>query len=279
MSWPVLPTPLRPGVSRTALASLQTHALLELGRPDGLAPALYEVAAAGGRQQLARAADPDAYRTAVRAGELPGPGQVSRFGARKRWMAAAAEHALAAGIRQIAVLGAGFDTLGLRLLRGEPDHLVAELDRPATLAAKEHALHASAIAPPWPRFAAVDLAEPSAVARALENVDWRAADPALFVAEVVLEYLASEAALALLSSIGALAGPASRLACTVRFGDVADDRAAAAAAAAGEPMRFRPATAAELRQLLERAGLDVLAADGVIGTGGASALLVLEARP
>ena len=93
----------------------------------------------------------------------------------------------------------------------------------------------------------------------------------------MLEYLEPEAVLALLTAIGALAAPESRLACTVRFGDV-DDDLAASAAAAGEPMRFRP-LAAELPRLLETAGLDVVAARGGLrGRKGAGGLLLLAAR-
>jgi methyltransferase (TIGR00027 family) len=265
-------------VSRTALAALQTHALVELKTGDGLAVPLYAEAAARGREQLATASDPDAYRAAVRAWELPGPVQVARFARRKRWMAEAADRALAAGIRQIAVLGAGFDTLGLQLLRRDPELCVAELDRPAMIEAKAHVLSAAGIAPPWPRFAPVDLAEPDALAPALAGVGWRASEQGLFVAEFVLEYLDPVRASAVLSSLGRLAAPASRLACTVRFGDLAHDDIAAAAAAVGEPIRFRP-LAAELPRLLERSGLEVLSPRGrIIVTRGAGQLLVLATR-
>lgn len=278
--WPQLPEPARPGVSRTALGALQTHALLELGsNAPGFATRLYEAAALLGREQLETAADPAAYRAAVRGGMLPGPGHVARFAVRKRWMADAASAALAAGASEVAVLGAGFDTLGLQLLRTDGALRVVELDRPAMTEAKAQAVEAARIARPWPASTAVELDAASALEPALAAAGWRTSERALFVAEAVLEYLAPAAAHALLARLGGLAAPGSRLACTVRFGDVADDHAAAVTAAAGEPMRFRPLVA-ELPRLIERSGLRVIAErGGVIGRTGAGGLLVLETRP
>jgi methyltransferase (TIGR00027 family) len=190
-------------------------------------------------------------------------------------MADSARAAIARGIRQIAVLGAGFDTLGLTLLRDDADLLVVELDRPAMIRAKELALAAAKVAQPWPRAVAIDLSDVRTLPDALAAADWRAAEPALVIAEVALEYLEPGAATAVLSAAGTVAGPGSRIACTIRFGDVHDDHLAAAAAAAGEPMRFRPLSA-ELPGLLARAGLDVLASRGrILGRSGASALLLL----
>jgi methyltransferase (TIGR00027 family) len=275
---PAFPEPSRPGASRTALAALQAFALWELASgpgADGIAARLYASAATRGREHLDAASDRTAYAAAVRAEILPGPGRVARVAARKRWIAEVATRAIAAGVRQIAVLGAGFDTLGLELLSADEDLLVVELDLPTTLEAKEHALAAARIVRPWPRFAAVDLGDAGSLSPALAGVGWRGSEPTLFVAEVVLEYLDPEAARSVLAALRSLAGPGSRLACTVRFGDAVDDRLAAATAAAGEPMLFRP-TAAELPGLLAEAGLDVLVKrGGPHGHGGAAALLLL----
>jgi methyltransferase (TIGR00027 family) len=273
---PDLPEPARPGTSRTALAALQTQAVLELSSPEGkgLAAQLYGSAAAHGCEHLETASDPAAYRAAVLAGTLPGPGHTARFAARKRWVADTATVAIAEGIRQVAVLGAGFDTLGLTLLQADAGLLVVELDRPAMVQAKQLALTAAMIAPPWPCSVAVDLADPHALTRALAATGWRLSEPALFVAELALEYLEPDAAVGVLSAVGALAGPESRIACTVRFGDL-DDEIAAVTAAVGEPMRFRPLRA-ELPELLARAGLDVLASrDRILGRSGTTALLLL----
>jgi methyltransferase (TIGR00027 family) len=274
---PDLPDPARPGTSRTALGALQTHALLELGSSEGkgLEALLYASAAARGREHLETASDPAAYRAAVLAGALPGPGHIARFATRKRWMADAATVALAEGVRQIVVLGAGFDTLGLKLLQADAELLVVELDRAAMVEAKERALAAAKIALPWPRSVATDLGDARALTRALTAAGWRRSEPTLFVAELALEYLEPSAAFGVLSALGALSGPESRIACTVRFGDVDDDQITTATAAVGEPMRFRPLSG-ELPELLARAGLDVLASrDRILGRRGTTALLLL----
>ena len=173
------------------------------------------------------------------------------------------------------ILGAGFDTLGLTLLHADTELLVVELDRPAMIRAKELALAAAKIALPWPRSVAIDLGDTRALTHALGTAGWRASEPALFVAELALEYLEPGAAFGVLSAVGALSGPESRIACTVRFGDVDDDRIATATAAVGEPMRFRPLSA-ELPELLAHAGLEVLASrDRILGRSGTTALLLL----
>jgi methyltransferase (TIGR00027 family) len=279
---PALPEPSRPGASRTALAALQAYALAQLTLPSGvggIADRLYAPAAARGREHLEAASDPSTYEAAVSASILPGPGRVSRVAGRKRWLTQTAAQTLSTGVRQVVVLGAGFETLGLQLLSADQDLLVVELDRPPTLQAKAEALSAAEIPRPWPRLAAVDLGDAATLSPALGAVGWRASEPTLFVAEVVLEYLAPEAALAVLAALRSLAAPGSRLAWTVRFGDVSEDHLASATAAAGEPMRFRP-IAAELPGLIADAGFDVLAErGGAHGPGGAGSLLLLAPSP
>jgi methyltransferase (TIGR00027 family) len=253
-----LPLPTRDGASRTALAALQAAACLPLAT-DPFARPLYAAAAAG----LA---------------EHPGPCRVLGVAARKRWVADSAAAALAAGMRQVAVLGAGFDTLGLRLLHADPGLTVVEADRAATLAAKAAALARAGIARPWPRPAAVDLAAPRALGPALAAAGWRRGAPTCFVAEAVLEYLAAGDAVRLLAEVARLAAPDGRLACTLRFA-ARSDGLPAVTAAAGEPMRFLPRPEA-LPRLLARAGLAVIEERRGQGAGaGAFLLLAPAARP
>jgi methyltransferase (TIGR00027 family) len=254
-----MPRPAREGASRTALAALQAAALLPLAGDPFVGP-LYAAAAR-------------------RAGaEHPGPCRVLGVAARKRFVAEAAAAALAAGVRQVAVLGAGFDTLGLRLLRADPVLTVVEIDRDATVAAKAAALAGAGIAPPWPRLVAVDLAEPGGLGPALAAAGWVAGAPGLVVAEAVLEYLPPRAARRVLDEVAALAGPEGRLVCTVRF-PAGPDALPAATAAAGEPMRFLPRPQA-LPQLLAGAGLAVLEERRGQGAGaGALLLLAPSTRP
>ncbi|HEX4965244.1 MAG TPA: SAM-dependent methyltransferase [Thermoanaerobaculia bacterium] len=68
------------------------------------------------------------------------PGISLHYAVRKRFIEDAARQALAAGARQVVVLGAGFDTLALRLHREFPEVLFVESDHPATQAVKRRAL-------------------------------------------------------------------------------------------------------------------------------------------
>lgn len=252
-----MPRAARDGASRTALAALQAAALLPVAG-DPFAGPLYAAAAGPA------------------GADHPGPGRVLGVAARKRWIAEAVAAALAGGVRQVVVLGAGFDTLGLRLLRAHPGLTVIEVDRPATLAAKAAALAEAGIAPPWPRPVALDLVEAARLGPALAGAGWTRGAPTCFVAEAVLEYLAPRDALRLLGEVADLAGPDGRLACTCRF-PAPPDGLPAATAAAGEPMRFLPRPAA-LPGLLARAALSVL--EEWRGQGpGAGALLLLAPAP
>ena len=68
------------------------------------------------------------------------PGIQLHYALRKRYLEDAARDALAAGVRQMVVFGAGFDTLALRLAESFPAAEFFQLDRPATQAAKTRAL-------------------------------------------------------------------------------------------------------------------------------------------
>jgi methyltransferase (TIGR00027 family) len=270
--------PRRHDASRTALAALQAQALWEAQSSQGLesiAARLYMAAAERGHEHLAAAADRAAYRAGVQAGILPAPPRIASVVTRKRWTEYEAVRAIGEGVRQAVVLGAGFDTLGIRLLRRDPDLVVIELDRADTIEAKRRALDTAAIERPWPRLVCGDLANAVALGPTLSSRGWRAPAATFFVAEVVLEYLAPEEALAVLSEVARLGAPGSRFACTVRFGNDPADDLAAATAAAGEPMRFRPPSEA-LPDLVVRAGFDIVCElERPSGRGGATALLLL----
>lgn len=85
------------------------------------------------------------------------PGIQAHYWHRKRWLEQQVRQALAEDpSRQLVVLGAGFDTLGLRLASEIPQLQVLELDHPATQAAKRAALGGAA--PPNLSWLALDLA-------------------------------------------------------------------------------------------------------------------------
>ncbi|HEV2038203.1 MAG TPA: class I SAM-dependent methyltransferase [Candidatus Eremiobacteraceae bacterium] len=90
------------------------------------------------------------------------PGIVSHYWHRKRWIERRCRNAIAAGFERVVILGAGFDTLGLRLSDELPQIEVIEIDHPATQGAKRRALtRSSALQPANLRFIALDLsAEP-----------------------------------------------------------------------------------------------------------------------
>jgi methyltransferase (TIGR00027 family) len=67
------------------------------------------------------------------------PGLLLHFMLRKRWIEEAVRAALAEGCEQVVVVGAGFDTLALRLSRELPRASFVEIDHPATQAYKRRA--------------------------------------------------------------------------------------------------------------------------------------------
>jgi methyltransferase (TIGR00027 family) len=101
---------------------------------------------------------------------------------------------LAGGLCQIVLLGAGFDTRGMRLPEIPACRAaVYEVDFADQLARKRDILdEAGVIVPPWIEYVACDLAAPDfegALAAALEEVGLRRGDGALFVWEGVVGYI------------------------------------------------------------------------------------------
>jgi methyltransferase (TIGR00027 family) len=87
------------------------------------------------------------------------PGIVRHYWYRKRWIESRCQAALAEGVRRVVVVGAGFDTLALRLAPARPDVDWVEVDHPATQGAKRRALSRAGVpVPDTVRFVAADLA-------------------------------------------------------------------------------------------------------------------------
>lgn len=113
------------------------------------------------------------------------PGIMAHYWHRKRWIESRCRQAFAEGFGRVIVIGAGLDTLGLRLTAEMPQIEVIEIDHPATQDAKRRALAGSAIAPPANlRFVACDLAA-APLPAALFDSD----KPTVVIAEGVLMYL------------------------------------------------------------------------------------------
>lgn len=113
------------------------------------------------------------------------PGIMVHYWHRKRWIEHRCRDAIAAGYERAIVLGAGFDTLGLRLANELPHIEIIEIDHPATQEAKRQALAGRNFSSPSPiSFIAHDLsAEPLAAALPNDGKD------TVVIAEGVLMYL------------------------------------------------------------------------------------------
>jgi methyltransferase (TIGR00027 family) len=133
------------------------------------------------------------------------PGIVEHYWHRKRWIEARCRRALSEGAQRLVVLGAGLDTLGMRLASEFPLLEVVEIDHPATQAAKRHALsQAGQKTPARMQFMSCDLAQ--ADMPALESAQ---TVQTVTVAEGVLMYLQPQRVQSLLSSVATQGSPKS----------------------------------------------------------------------
>ncbi len=138
------------------------------------------------------------------------PGISLHFALRKRILREHAQGAIAAGCRQVVVLGAGFDTLCMELLAAHPQLRCIEIDHPATQAVKRRAAGEGGSAV---HYIGVDLAQ-QALGRVLAACPgFRSGEPTLFVAEGLLMYVPRAAVGALFAQMAG-AAPNSRVAFT-----------------------------------------------------------------
>jgi methyltransferase (TIGR00027 family) len=117
--------------------------------------------------------------------------------------------AIRGGVRQVVIVGAGYDGRALRF--ASPDVRWFEVDHPATQADKRARLAAVDAPSEQTTFVAVDLVHDE-LAAALCAAGLDAARPSLFVVEGLLGYLPRPVTGRLLSHLRQLAGPGSRLA-------------------------------------------------------------------
>ena len=155
------------------------------------------------------------------------PGIFLHYVLRKRWLEDAVRDAVHEGFKQVVVLGAGFDTLAVRLQNEFPQVRFIEVDHPDTQAAKRATLESRAQVGSNMTLAGADLSSDSLRLRFATDPDfWPAADT-MFVAEGVLMYLDERAVRRLFADIGGLATGRLRIAFsymeaqgdTVRFPD------------------------------------------------------------
>jgi methyltransferase (TIGR00027 family) len=151
------------------------------------------------RRSAVRALSHPALRWAARLAERATvPGLLEHFMLRKRWIEAAVRAALASGCEQVAIIGAGFDTLAARLAPEFPRARFIEVDHPATQAAKRRAVSHVNL-----EFVAADLAR-RRLPDALAGSSYRANASSVFVIEGLLMYLSDAEVAALFAALGEL---------------------------------------------------------------------------
>ena len=140
--------------------------------------------------------------------DLMMPGQFEGFGYRKIFVQQQVEAAIAQGALQVLVVGAGFDTLCLRLAPRYPQVHFFEVDHPATSAAKARGV---ALEGPLPNMSqiAADLGEQALSKVLSEDGRWRSSLPSVLVAEGVFQYLTDDQVRGLLREASACAAPGS----------------------------------------------------------------------
>lgn len=179
--------------------------------------------------------------------------------ARSRFAEDELAHAVARGIRQYVVLGAGLDTFAYRNPHAALGLRVFEVDHPSTQEWKRDRLRSAGIEIPAETvFAAVDFGHQS-LGDALPSAGFRAAEPAFFSWLGVVPYLTEDAFLATMAFIAGLPPASGVVFDYVRARSalsgrerLALDALASRVAAAGEPFQlfFEPAAlAAQVRRL------------------------------
>jgi methyltransferase (TIGR00027 family) len=139
------------------------------------------------------------------------PGQWEGFGHRKVFMNQRVEAAIEQGARQVLVLGAGFDTLCLRLAPKYPEVRFVEIDHPSTSAAKARGIEKVGQPENMIRIAA-DLGERSLPKVLSEDGYWDASQRSVIVAEGLFQYLTDEEVRGLLTDAAVCTSPGSRIA-------------------------------------------------------------------
>ena len=138
------------------------------------------------------------------------PGTCLHFALRKRALRVHARAAMAAGCRQVVVLGAGLDTLCMELLADYPALCCIEIDHPASQAVKRRAAGAGGRGV---HYLGADLAQQPLAPLLASCPAFRAGVPTLFVAEGLLMYVPLDAVAALFGQM-AVAAPACSAAFT-----------------------------------------------------------------
>ncbi len=140
------------------------------------------------------------------------PGILLHYALRKKCIRELVRSALANGVAQVVILGAGFDPLSSELQREFPTALFWEIDHPATQRHKVRAC--SEIGTERLHFVAIDL---SATGLDREELIKRSFDPThrtFWIAEGLLMYLRPDKISSLMRTLSSLSAPGSQVAFT-----------------------------------------------------------------
>ena len=139
------------------------------------------------------------------------PGTFEEIGQRKIFMDEQVLAAIAAGAKQVLVLGAGFDTLCLRLAPQFPQVSFFEVDLPATSAAKAKGV-AQEGKPENMTLLAADLNETPLSVFMQSTERWDKNAQSVVIAEGLLIYLKADVVLEVFREIAVCTGPGTRVA-------------------------------------------------------------------
>lgn len=142
------------------------------------------------------------------------PGIMLHYAARKLFLEGAARAALASGASQVIVLGAGLDTLVLRLHRERPDVTFIECDHPATQRLKRRAFEAHRRIGPNLHLVELDLARRTLEEALLSSPGYQATADTLLIAEGLTMYLQPSAMDGIFSFLREHTGAGSQFAFT-----------------------------------------------------------------
>lgn len=238
-----LPESAYDGVSRTALAVCAYSAFVTRHEgyravyEDPYAEPLFRAAAREGQELMDDLSDWPAVVDFIDRHPTETLAMVTHVLWRKRWVMEKVTAALAKGIDQLVILGSGMDTLSMRI-QANPGLRIFEIDQPRTIAAKQALTDSLFGIPERLIHVAVDFARETAAER-LAEVGYDRTRPAVFVAEVVLEYIPPAAVDTVFATVGENEAQATQfvftffstnLALGENFGQVTAD--------AGEPILF-----------------------------------------
>ena len=139
------------------------------------------------------------------------PGQMMTLPTKKRFLDDEVRRAIEGGARQLLLVGAGFDTLAVRVAREFADIGCFEIDHPATQRVKRGAIESAKLERSNLHLVAVDLASTS-LPEALEQAPhWKSDVVSVVVAEGVLMYLDESDVVTFLEGVRATTAAGSTL--------------------------------------------------------------------